>query len=169
MSWWKCHLFCMFSMKWTRSDRRIQVVTRFKVQNYFQIISKRFHIGFAELTAFERTQQAQAFCRVLGRLLEEDPSCKDMYEIVYFKGKWHRKLTVCIMVKLMCSLPLKIKTWIWQKWFTTMCKTWSRGCFIFYAMSVNWLTCAWFQNHSVYLCAYLGKYRALFWILHFII
>ncbi|EFX66211.1 hypothetical protein DAPPUDRAFT_229490 [Daphnia pulex] len=41
----------------------------------------------SKLSAFERTQQAQAFCRVLGRLLEEDPSCKDMYEIVYFKDQ----------------------------------------------------------------------------------
>ncbi|XP_032776835.1 stimulator of interferon genes protein-like isoform X1 [Daphnia magna] len=41
----------------------------------------------SKLTAFERTQQAQAFCRVLGRLLEDDPSCKDMYDIIYFKDQ----------------------------------------------------------------------------------
>lgn len=64
-----------------------------------------------ELTAFERTQQAQAFCRVLGRLLEDDPSCKDMYDIIYFKGI---KLKLCNvsphLINLFRSFSLKIKT-----------------------------------------------------------
>ena len=39
-----------------------------------------------ELSSFERTQQAQAFYRVLSRLLEEDQSCKGMYDIILYKG-----------------------------------------------------------------------------------
>ena len=39
-----------------------------------------------ELSAFQRTQQAQAFYRVLKRLIDQDPSCKDMCEIIYYKG-----------------------------------------------------------------------------------
>ena len=43
-----------------------------------------------ELSSFERTKQALLFTKILRRLLDNDPSCKDTFEIIYYKGKCWR-------------------------------------------------------------------------------
>ena len=47
-----------------------------------------------ELNSFERTQQAQMFYRTLSHLLEENPGCKNMYELIYYKGNQSERIWI---------------------------------------------------------------------------